>query len=35
MYVNKQALFTDVPLVFNREDVTKFLKELEQRSAFY
>ena len=35
MYVNKRALFANVPLVFNSKDVTKFLKELEQRLAFY
>ncbi|KAF1834327.1 hypothetical protein BDW02DRAFT_598231 [Decorospora gaudefroyi] len=34
-YVNKLSPFADTPLIFNRENVTSFLKEVERRSAFY
>jgi hypothetical protein len=34
-YANKKAPFADVPLVFTGENVTRFLKEIEQRSAFH
>jgi hypothetical protein len=34
-YANKQAPFADVPLLFNRENVTLFIKQIEQQSAFY
>jgi hypothetical protein len=34
-YANKRALFADVPLLFNRENVTLFIKQIEQRLAFY
>jgi hypothetical protein len=34
-YVNERAPFADVPLIFSGENVTLFIKEIEQRSTFY
>jgi hypothetical protein len=34
-YVNERAPFADVSLLFNGENVTFFIKEIEQRSSFY
>jgi hypothetical protein len=34
-YANERAPFADVPLLFNGENVTLFIKQIEQRSAFY
>jgi hypothetical protein len=34
-YINERAPFAEVPLSFNGENVTKFIKEIEQRSKFY
>ncbi|KAH6106159.1 hypothetical protein HBI81_252810 [Parastagonospora nodorum] len=34
-YVNERAPFAGVPLLFNGENVTLFIKEIEQRSSFY
>jgi hypothetical protein len=34
-YVNERAPFADTPLLFNGENVTLFIKEIERRSSFY
>lgn len=34
-YANEKALFADVLLIFAGNNVTQFLKEIEQRSDFY
>jgi len=33
--VNEPSLFVNTPLVFNGENVTRFIKEIERRGKFY